>query len=136
MRDAPSLQIAERLLQLGARVKAYDPIAMQACRAQNPSLKIQYCESAMDAVYEADAAVLVTEWDEFKRLDLAEMACVMQQPVLVDGRNVYDPETARSAGLDYTGIGRSLRPRFNSRNGPATESTADSLAPLLDEGSK
>jgi UDPglucose 6-dehydrogenase len=137
MRDAPSLQIAERLIQLGARVKAYDPIAMPACRAQNPSLKIQYCDSALDAVYEADAAVLVTEWDEFRRLDLAQMACVMQQPVLVDGRNLYDPEAARSAGLDYTGIGRSARPRFNAgRNGHASEPTADPTVTLMDEGSK
>ena len=137
MRDAPSLQIAERLVQLGARVKAYDPIAMPACRAQNPALKIQYCDSALDAAYEADAAVLVTEWDEFRQLDLAQMACVMQQPVLVDGRNLYDPETARSAGLDYTGIGRSARPRFNSgRNGQAGESTTEPNAALVDEGGK
>src|SRR5205807_10151535 len=59
LRDAPSLQIAERLLQLGARVKAYDPIAMPACRAQNPEMKIQYCDSALHAVRDADAAVLV-----------------------------------------------------------------------------
>src|SRR5205085_5086040 len=65
LRDAPSLQIAERLLQLGARVRAYDPIAMPACREQHPELKIQYCDSALDAVHHADAAVLVTEWDEF-----------------------------------------------------------------------
>jgi UDPglucose 6-dehydrogenase len=111
LRDAPSLQIAERLLQLGARVKAYDPIAMPACRAQNPELKIQYCESALDAVRQADAAVLVTEWDEFRTLDLAKLASLMQQPILVDGRNLYDPEAAMRAGLDYSGIGRSTRQR-------------------------
>ena len=111
LRDAPSLQIAERLLQLGARVKAYDPIAMPACRAQNPELKIQYCESAFDAVRDADGAVLVTEWDEFRTLDLAKLASLMQQPILVDGRNIYDPEAAVRAGLDYSGIGRSTRQR-------------------------
>jgi len=111
LRDAPSLQIAERLLQLGARVKAYDPIAMPACRAQNPDLKIQYCDSALDAVRDADAAVLVTEWAEFRTLDLAQVAACMQQPILVDGRNLYDPEAALRAGLDYTGIGRSTRQR-------------------------
>ena len=109
LRDAPSLQIAERLVQLGARVKAYDPIAMPACRAQNPELKVQYCESALDAVRAADAAVLVTEWEEFRQLDLAQMARQMQQPILVDGRNIYDPEAARRAGMDYSGIGRSAR---------------------------
>jgi UDPglucose 6-dehydrogenase len=112
LRDAPSLQIAERLLQLGARVKAYDPIAMPACRAQNPELKIQYCESALDAVLAADAVVLVTEWDEFRSLDLAQLASRMQQPILVDGRNLYDPEAAVRAGLDYSGIGRSSRQRL------------------------
>src|SRR5260370_18665752 len=59
LRDAPSLQIAERLLQLGARVKAYDPIAIPACLAPNPQCQIQYCESAFDAVRDADAPVLV-----------------------------------------------------------------------------
>jgi UDPglucose 6-dehydrogenase len=133
LRDAPSLQIAERLLQLGARVKAYDPIAMPACRAQNPELKIQYCDSALDAVLDADAAVLVTEWDEFRRLDLSQLASLMQQPILVDGRNLYDPETARSAGLDYSGIGRCARPRFASARAAANGAaqTAASSTPSI-----
>jgi len=111
LRDAPSLQIAERLLQLGARVKAYDPIAMAACRDQNPGLHIQYCDSPYDATLEADGMVLVTEWSEFRNLDLPRMACMMREPVLVDGRNFYEPEAARAAGFDYTGIGRCARPR-------------------------
>jgi UDPglucose 6-dehydrogenase len=106
LRDAPSLQIADRLLQMGARVKAYDPIAMPACREQNPGLKIQYCESALDAASGADAVVLVTEWNEFRKLDLAQMARSMAQAILVDGRNLYEPEQARDAGFDYTCIGR------------------------------
>jgi len=137
IRDAPSLQIAERLLQLGARVKAYDPIAMPACQSQNPALNIQYCNSALEAVYEADAAVLVTEWDEFRRLDLARIANLMQQPVLVDGRNLYDPETARTAGIHYTGIGRSIRLRFNSgRSAEAADSREEPMLTLVDEGLK
>jgi len=140
MRDAPSLQIADRLLQLGARVKAYDPIAMPACRAQNPELKIQYCDSAADAMRDADAAVLVTEWDEFRRLDLAAAAGLMQQAVLVDGRNLYDPETARRAGFDYACIGRSARPRPRvaaSEPPPVlAASVADAVVTLLDGRSK
>jgi UDPglucose 6-dehydrogenase len=137
IRDAPSLQIAERLLQLGARVKAYDPIAMPACQSQNPALNIQYCNSALEAVYQADAAVLVTEWDEFRRLDLARIANLMQQPVLVDGRNLYDPETARSAGIHYTGIGRSIRLRFNSgRSAEVADSREEPMLTLVDEGLK
>ena len=106
LRDAPSLQIAERLLQMGARIKAYDPVAMDACREQHPELKMQYCHSALDAVTDADAFVLVTEWEEFRTANLHQLALRMAQPVLVDGRNIFDPETAREAGFDYTGIGR------------------------------
>lgn len=111
LRDAPSLQIAERLIELGARVKAYDPIAMPACQAQHPELKMQYCESARDAVHNADAAVLVTEWDEFRQLDLEQLARLMLQPILIDGRNLYDPESAHNAGFNYSGIGRASRAR-------------------------
>jgi len=106
LRDAPSLHIAERLLQLGARVKAYDPVAMDACREQRPDLKIRFCGSAHHVAAEADALVLVTEWREFLTLDLAGLARLMARPVLVDGRNLFSPEAARAAGFDYTGIGR------------------------------
>jgi UDPglucose 6-dehydrogenase len=106
LRDAPSLYIIERLLQLGARVKAYDPIAMDACRAQHPELKIRYCQSALDCVREADALVVVTEWEEFRRLDLPALAAAMTTAILVDGRNIFSPEEALAAGFDYTGIGR------------------------------
>jgi len=119
LRDAPSLEIAERLLQMGARVKAYDPIAMQACRAQYPGLKIQYCESALDAASGADAMVLVTEWNEFRKLDLTQMARSMAQAILVDGRNLYEPEQARDAGFDYTCIGRPRAAQAQRNEPPA-----------------
>jgi len=106
LRDAPSLHIAERLLQMGARVKAYDPIAMNACREQRPDLRIRCCESALDLASESDALVLVTEWGEFRGLDLGSLARVMTRPILVDGRNLFSPEAARAAGFDYCGIGR------------------------------
>ena len=111
LRDAPSLHIAERLLQMGARVKAYDPIANAACRQQRPDLKIRYCDSAIELATGAVALVLVTEWKEFHTLDLAELAGAMASPILVDGRNLFDPETAIAAGFDYTGIGRGGRIR-------------------------
>ncbi len=109
LRDAPSLQIAERLLQMGVRVKAYDPVAMPACRALHPRLRIQYCESPEDAAGDADALVLVTEWKQFARLDLCAVAKSMTRAILVDGRNLFDPEAARQAGFDYCGIGRPQR---------------------------
>jgi UDPglucose 6-dehydrogenase len=120
LRDAPSLHIAERLLQMGARVKAYDPIAMQACREGNPNLKIQYCDSPEELAAEADALVLVTEWRQFARLDLADLAKRMARAVLVDGRNLFDPEAARQAGFDYCGIGRPQRAARNN-GAPARE---------------
>jgi UDPglucose 6-dehydrogenase len=111
LRDAPSLVIIERLQQLGARVKAYDPIAMPGCRRERPDLKIRYCESVRELAEGSDALVLVTEWSEFRSLNLAELAPLMATPILVDGRNVFRPEQAAAAGFDYTGIGRRALPR-------------------------
>ena len=107
LRDAPSLQIAARLTQIGVRVRVFDPVAMEVCREQNPDLAITYCASAAEACSGADALVLVTEWEEFASLDLAAVAATMNHAVLVDGRNLYDPAAARAAGFDYCGMGRS-----------------------------
>ena len=109
LRDAPSLHLIERLLQLDARINAFDPIAMTVCKAQNPNLKIRYCDSAVECVKDANAAVVVTEWAEFRQLDLKKLASVMATPVLIDGRNIYNPDEAMAAGFDYAGIGRRLR---------------------------
>ena len=79
---------------------------MEVCRQQHPKLRLQYCSSALDAVTGADAVVLVTEWDEFRNLDLAEVARRAARPIFIDGRNFFSPEAASRAGLDYTGIGR------------------------------
>lgn len=106
LRDAPSLEIAAQLLTLGARVKAYDPVAMEACQRQHGDLAIHYCQDAMEALHGADALVLVTEWPEFRNIDLYEAGKVMARRVLIDGRNLYDPEVARAAGFDYCCIGR------------------------------
>ena len=111
LRDAPSLHIAERLLQMGARVKAHDPIAMQACKEQRPDLKIRYCDSELELAEECDALVVVTEWDRFRSLDLPTLAKAMSTAVLVDGRNIFNPDSAAAAGFDYTGIGRIGRSR-------------------------
>lgn len=114
LRDAPSLYLAGRLLPMGARVRAYDPIAMAACRKQHPDVKIRYCDSVEELASGADALVLVTEWQEFRHLDLVKLARSMATPVLVDGRNLFAPEAALAAGFDYTGIGRSIRSRITA----------------------
>jgi UDPglucose 6-dehydrogenase len=105
LRDAPSLSIAERLLALGARVRAYDPVAMPACQHLYPELKIRYCATAAELAKDADALVLVTEWAEFRDLDLADLARSMATPLLVDGRNQFRAKDATAAGFDYAGIG-------------------------------
>lgn len=109
LRDAPSIQIAERLIQMGARVRAYDPIAMDACREQHPDLRILYCNDAISMAEHADALVLVTEWPEFGTLNLRELASRMDHAVLIDGRNMFDAAKAAAAGFDYKGMGRAAQ---------------------------
>lgn len=106
LRDAPALEIASELLEMGARVKAYDPIANTACIEQYPDLKIEYADSAIDLADDCDAVVIVTEWEEFRYLDLEKIGEVMNSKVLIDGRNVLDPEAVEAAGFKYRGIGR------------------------------
>jgi UDPglucose 6-dehydrogenase len=106
LRDAPSIEIAERLLHMGVRVRVFDPIAMEACRTQHPHLRLCYCNDAISAAAGADALVLVTEWPEFSDLNLAEFARKMKRPVLIDGRNFFRPERAVEAGFEYAGVGR------------------------------
>jgi UDPglucose 6-dehydrogenase len=101
MREAPSRVIAYRLLSEGAEVRAWDPVAHPQ---DLPGIEI--CDSVLDAVRDADAAVIVTEWPELISLPTAEVHDAMAQPILIDGRNLLDPVAARAAGFVYEGIGR------------------------------
>jgi len=107
MRDAKSIEVIGRLLSLGASVKAYDPIAMENCRATFP--QITYCKNAYEVADGADAVMLVTEWNEFKFLALERIRSLMRQPVFFDGRNLYEPARMVRLGFDYHCIGRSPR---------------------------
>jgi len=101
---------------MGVRVRVYDPVAMNACREQYPDLRVTYCTDALSAVDRADALVLVTEWPEFASLNLKQLAGRMNQAVLIDGRNLFQPGQAREAGFQYAGIGRALsRPAGNAQ---------------------
>jgi UDPglucose 6-dehydrogenase len=104
MRGASSLVLAARLQAEGAEVSAYDPIAESEARELMPHL--HYASSALDAIADADAAVLVTEWSEFTELDWNQVAQAMRGTLVIDGRNALDPDAVRSAGLRYEGIGR------------------------------
>ena len=104
MREAPSVDIARVLLAAGADVRAYDPAAMDVSKRLLPS--VEYRKDAYEVATDADALVLVTEWNEFRQLDLARLKQLMRRPVVVDGRNIYDPAVMRSLGFTYRGIGR------------------------------
>jgi len=104
MREAPSLEIARALLKMGATVCAYDPAANSRARAILPD--VEYKANAYTVARGADAVVLVTEWNEFRNIDLPRVKRSMRRPVMVDGRNIYDPEKMRELGFVYRGIGR------------------------------
>ncbi|TXI11287.1 MAG: UDP-glucose/GDP-mannose dehydrogenase family protein [Novosphingobium sp.] len=104
MRDAPSIAIVQTLLDAGAEVVAYDPEGMEAAAEIMP--EVTMAASTYAAVAGADAVALVTEWDAFRALDFARVKSLMNAPVLVDLRNVYDPTEARAAGFAYSSIGR------------------------------
>src|SRR5438034_8460019 len=106
LREAPSLVLASRLLAEGAEVRAWDPVADARRLLQG----VTFCDSVLDAVTGADAAVIVTEWDDLRTLASAEVRDSMKRPVIVDGRNLLDPEAARTAGFTYEGIGRAASP--------------------------
>ena len=104
LREAPSLDIARVLLAAGASVRAYDPAAMEGARLKLP--EVDFRRDAYDLAGGADAVVIVTEWNEFRRLDLPRLKKAMGRPVIIDGRNIYDPEVMRGLGFTYRGIGR------------------------------
>jgi len=106
LREAPSLVLASRLLAEGAEVQAWDPVVDASRLLQG----VTFCESVLDAVTNADAAVIVTEWDELRGLASEEVRQAMRRPLIVDGRNLLDPEHARSMGFVYEGIGRAASP--------------------------
>jgi UDPglucose 6-dehydrogenase len=105
MRDAPAIPIIERLLALGAAVRAYDPEATPTARRMFDS-RIALCEKSYEALVGADALAIVTEWNEFREPDFAKMRSLMRAPVVFDGRNIYSPEHMRALGFTYFSIGR------------------------------
>ncbi len=105
MREAPSVYIINELLERGAKVKAFDPEAMEEARKLFRE-KITYGSSPEETAEGSDALVVLTEWDEFRSLDLRSMRQAMKNNKLFDGRNIYEPELAREEGFEYYGVGR------------------------------
>ncbi len=107
MREAPSLTIIDKLLRMGAQVCAYDPVAMQRAQAalgERPGLS--YATSAQAALEGATAVIIVTEWKEFRSPDFAHMTRTLRQPIVFDGRNLFEPRDMKALGLEYHSIGR------------------------------
>lgn len=109
IRESPALRVVKGLLEEGARLRVYDPKAMDAVRREIPESagQMEYCSSAYEAARDAAALLIVTDWEEFRQLDLARLRDVMEVPVIIDGRNLLDPEVVRAAGFEYVDIGRS-----------------------------
>ena len=105
MREAKSIEIVTQLVEAGATVRAYDPAAMVNAKKVLPTV-VEYADSPYAAADGADAVVLVTEWNEFKFLDLERLRTAMKRPVVFDGRNLWEPERMRRLGFEYHSIGR------------------------------
>ena len=107
MRDAPSVDISNALVAAGARVRGYDPVAREVAAPLMPDVEI--CNDVYDMAEGCDALVVVTEWNEFKQLDLDKVKGLLKTPAIYDGRNIYDPAVMKEQGFIYRAIGRGLK---------------------------
>jgi UDPglucose 6-dehydrogenase len=104
IRESPALPIVQGLLDGGAAVRAFDPEAMDGCRPLFP--KVTFCDNAYEAAEGADAVVIATEWNQFRKLELDRLYRLLRQPLVIDLRNLYEPEKMGAAGFEYVSIGR------------------------------
>lgn len=115
LRDAPSLDIARQLIQRGARVRATDPVALGNARLLHPDLGVTFWDAPLEALHKADAVVLVTEWPQYRDLDWAVVKGILDNPLLLDGRNFLDRHELERLGYRYVGVGRGKREGQNVR---------------------
>lgn len=104
MRGASSIEVIHLLTNEGARIKAYDPVAMEVAKGIMPD--VTYCSDPYQVAEGSDALIVVTEWNEFRHLDMVRIMQLMRQPILIDGRNIYDPQQLGQLGFIYRGVGR------------------------------
>jgi UDPglucose 6-dehydrogenase len=104
MRDAPSIDIAQELTAAGAKVRAYDPVAMEVARSILPA--VEMCEDPYSMSEGCDGLMVLTEWNEFKQLDFEKVKVLLKSPTIFDGRNIYDPAMMKELGFNYRGMGR------------------------------
>jgi len=106
VRESPALKIIPELLKKGAKVKVYDPAGMEEFKNAAPNMPIEYAKDPEACAEKADGLLILTEWNEFRFLDLKKIKGLMKTPVLVDMRNIYDPDSVKKLGFRYSGIGR------------------------------
>ncbi|MEK6560778.1 MAG: UDP-glucose/GDP-mannose dehydrogenase family protein [Nitrospirota bacterium] len=106
IRESPAVHIIEGLLDIGANIRVYDPVAMDDTKSVLGQ-RVTYCSDAYDAASNADAIILVTEWNQFRNLELERLKGLLKHPVFIDLRNVYEPDRMRKSGFDYYSVGRS-----------------------------
>ncbi len=104
IREAPSLKIIEDLKNAGATVHAFDPIALD--NAKKILNDVKFFENPYETIRDCDALIVVTEWDEFRNVDMRAVKVLLRKPIIVDGRNIYDPKELRDIGFTYLGVGR------------------------------
>jgi UDPglucose 6-dehydrogenase len=132
IRESPALPIVQGLLDGGAAVRAFDPEAMPACRPLFPS--VRFCDNAYEAARGADALVICTEWNQFRKLELDRLHALLRRPLVIDLRNLYAPEKMAAASFEYISIGRPVarpgaEPEAAGEATPATAATLPSAAP-------
>ena len=129
IREAPALDIICRLIKEGANVRAHDPVAIQNARQTLNGFSVFFTSDVCELTHNADALVLITDWDEYHQIDLKALAKRMNTPLLIDGRNFYTPQEAQAAGFHYIGVGR----RFDRVRSYAVEQSELGLNPCRGE---
>jgi len=104
IREAPSLKIIQELQNLGAKVHACDPVAIESARKVIKNIK--FFLNPYETIRDCDALIVATEWNEFRNLDMRAVKILLNKPIIIDGRNIYDPKEMKELGFMYMGIGR------------------------------
>ena len=104
MRESPAIEIVHGMIERGASVRAFDPVAME--ESKHYIKGVEYATDEYDAIKDADAMVIVTEWNQFRALDMDRVKSLLRSPKIADLRNVYEPEDMRELGFEYVGVGR------------------------------
>ncbi|MEO7000856.1 MAG: UDP binding domain-containing protein, partial [Ktedonobacterales bacterium] len=128
MREAPAIDIINWLIEAGANVRVFDPVAMETAQLIQPQWQVTYCLDAYDAARGCDAVIVVTEWKQFRELNMSQLLETMRPreggTVFIDGRNLYDPAEMARVGFAYHGIGRGMQRRNGRNNGNRNGSLA------------